>query len=510
MKEERNAFFYQNEYYLFPKGVESVDELSALGEVEVVHLLRTNCKPPDFKYGETEKAVVCISAPAYFTKINLWTDEEYEEVFGKISKTRCRSCKKHTSGDCENGRKNLSLNGVCYSYHKDGEEKVFGDGIRDFLCSLAEKAEEVKILIDQDDQKTLGTLLDSLLNEFFVPMYTHGGMKEDGAYALCFSAKEYGIEGITVSLLAIVKAANAPDSPLKQTGLFLFPFLPRGIYKPTLSPNYFQKPPRIFYGYDEETGECEIFVYEKKAEEWSDALAKKRSKNAYRYLCSILGEDLLYAVATRVQIVSEIPLDKEQVNETELLDRLRQAAEQTYAEEYFPFPAPFVLEPTVTPKRTTPYKEAFKVWITACPELAPSLSPVGEENQELFEAAFRGAAIYGMLSSMGIKYAYVYLPNGGKLEDENRYIFEDCLENLLRERALRGATVCVPVGVVGTDEGICLDFLVFDENEFFDLLQKLAPVLTNMRAKIVTVAGTESMVYDGGFEITPEDSEFLS
>jgi hypothetical protein len=341
-------------------------------------------------------------------------------------------------------------------------------------------------------------------------METYGGRNEKGDYALCFSAKEYAIEGITTALLALVKGANAKGSLVKDAGLFLFPFLPRGIYAPKLSPDYYKKPPRIFYRFDEDTESCEIEIYEKKACEWSESVAKKRTKNAYRYLCFAIGEDLLCATASRVQIVSEIPIDKRELNVEELLETLHESVAETYHDGFFPYPNPFVLEPTVEPKNTTPYKENFKVWITACPELAPSLSPVGEEDEELFEAAFRGAAVYGILSSVGIGYAYVYLPNGGTLEDKNRYAFEDCLEDELQKRPLRGATVCVPVGVVGTDKGICLDFLVLDEGEFFDVLQGLAPLLAKINAKIVTVKGTESTSYDAGFEITPEDREFLS
>lgn len=508
MKEEKTAFFYQNEYYLFPDGVEKVSELSALGEVEVLRLKKENCNPPNFIWEEQEKAVILVSAPAYLTKVNLFSKAEYEELFGEISKTRCENCA-FRFGDCEK-RKTLSLDGVCYKRKSIGEEKSFGDGIKTFISALSGRANEIKTLIDCNEQKQLNDLVCGLLNEFFVPMETFGGRNEQGKYALCFSAKEYAIEGITVALLALVKGANSEDSPVYQEGLFLFPFLPREIYKPKLSPDYLKKSPRIFYAYDEETGDCEIAVYEKKADEWSEKVAKNRSKNAYRYLCSIVGEDLLYSVTSRVQIVSEIPLEKREVSGEELLQELQNIAFQTYGDEYFPFPAPFVLEPTVVPKNTTPYKENFKVWITACPELAPSLSPVGEENEELFQAAFRGAAVYGILSSVGIRYAYVYLPNGGTLEDENRYAVEDGLETLLKERAFRGANVCVPVGVVGTDKGICLDYLVFDENEFFEILQKLAPILASLRAKIITVQGTESMVYDAGVEIIPEDSELLS
>ena len=65
MKETINAFFYQNEYYLFPEGVDDVETLRSMGEVKVLRLKKDRCLPPDFKYEETEETVICVSAPAY-------------------------------------------------------------------------------------------------------------------------------------------------------------------------------------------------------------------------------------------------------------------------------------------------------------------------------------------------------------------------------------------------------------------------------------------------------------
>lgn len=512
MKETINAFFYQNEYYLFPEGVDDVETLRSMGEVKVLRLKKDRCLPPDFKYEETEETVICVSAPAYPVAVNLWRTDEYDERLVQCVKSRCVGCARFSGDetDLDGHYTELSQNGVCYLKKSEDEPLSFGEGMRSFLYAVAKRADEIKRLTDENEQEKLSELVCSLLNEFFVPLETFGAKSENGQYCVCFSAKEYEIEAITATLLAIVKAANAEDSPTKQAGLFFYPFFPREIYKPRLSPDYFKNPPRLFFGYNEGTDAFEISVYEKNSDEWSEKVAKKRKKNAYRYLCSLVGEDLLSAVATRVQITWEIPVDKTETDGNGLWEELQKAAMGIYGEEPFPFPTPFVLRPLIPTQRTTPFKENFRLWVTVCPELAPSLSPVGEENEEMFQVAFQGAAVYGILSSVRIGYAYVYLENCGEADVENRIEFEACFEELLESQPLRGGTLCVPVGTVSTEQGICLDFLVYDENAFFDLLSRLTPILIACRGKIVTVQGTESMVYDVGYEITPVDGHLMN
>ncbi len=512
MAEKINAFYYRNEYYLFPDGTDDVETLRSMGEVEVVRLKKERCLPPDFKYGETENAVVCVSAPAYPVEVNLWREDEYDENLRRLVKNRCVGCARFSGDetDLDGHFTELSQHGVCYLKKGVDEPLSFGEGMRSFLYAVAKRADEIKRLTDENAQEKLSELVCSLLNEFFVPMEIFGAKNEDGEYSVCFSAKEYAIEGITIALLALTKAANAEDSPTKQAGLSFSPFLPKGIYKPCLSPDYFKNPPRLFFGYNKSKNEFEIAIYEKNSDGWSEKLAKKRTKNAYRYLCSLVGENLLIAVATRVQIVWEIPTDKKETDENGILEELQKTATGIYGKFPLPFPTPFLFRPTVPTQNTTPLKENFTLWFTICPEFAPSFSPVGEENEELFQIAFQGLAAYGILSSVGIGYAYVYLENGGDLSDPNRLEFELYLEQLLKSQALRGNTVCVPVGAVATETGVCMDFLVFDENKFFDLLSRLAPLLIASRAKIVTVKGTESMVYDAGYEITPADGEWMN
>ncbi|MBQ5927424.1 MAG: hypothetical protein IIX01_05830, partial [Clostridia bacterium] len=65
-------------------------------------------------------------------------------------------------------------------------------------------------------------------------------------------------------------------------------------------------------------------------------------------------------------------------------------------------------------------------------------------------------------------------------------------------------------GIVRTDAGDCMDMMIFDENGFFQAMRFLAPMLTGMKAKIVTVKGKDTMIYDAGYEIVPADGTIFS
>jgi hypothetical protein len=67
-----------------------------------------------------------------------------------------------------------------------------------------------------------------------------------------------------------------------------------------------------------------------------------------------------------------------------------------------------------------------------------------------------------------------------------------------------------PVGVTMNDKGFCLDFLVFDSQEFFRTARNLAPVLQAMKAKIVTVAGDDVFAYEPGYMIRLAGGGFLN
>lgn len=54
--------------------------------------------------------------------------------------------------------------------------------------------------------------------------------------------------------------------------------------------------------------------------------------------------------------------------------------------------------------------------------------------------------------------------------------------------------------------GICEDYMVFDEKEFFRVLRNLAPVLEGLNAKIVTVKRDGVIIYEPGYIIRPADA----
>ena len=222
---------------------------------------------------------------------------------------------------------------------------------------------------------------------------------------------------------------------------------------------------------------------------------------------------MILAGTHTVKICGEIPTDKTEVSADELDKILRSHVKELYGE--YPFPAPFFLQPTTDGNDCFyPYKENPKGWATICPEFAPDyfVPFEGENEEELpLNAFMKFMTGGGMFEALGIGYAYVYLPVEEEFPYEKREVLEDWLIDYLKKTNEPGREfVLKVVGIVRTDAGDCMDMMIFDENGFFQAMRFLAPMLTGMKAKIVTVKGKDTMIYDAGYEIVPADGTIFS
>ncbi|MFR1983082.1 MAG: hypothetical protein ACLS4Z_04625 [Christensenellaceae bacterium] len=128
----------------------------------------------------------------------------------------------------------------------------------------------------------------------------------DGKYCLCLGSNGYPQQGLRAVLKMFADTANKPACPMAEAGWRVYPYFPKGVYKPALRPDYFKRPPRIFYSEEAETGAAEIAVYEKDAESWS---AKKTAtaKSDLRLPVPLCGRGVLLAGSASIAVAESSP-----------------------------------------------------------------------------------------------------------------------------------------------------------------------------------------------------------
>lgn len=500
------AFFYDYKYYLLPEICESAEEVKKLKCAEVKRLKEENCMAPDFVYESIETELLIIEEPdcVFPVTVSLYSREEYDALLLKQVKGRCPGCARYSDDGTDemNGHyREMSLSGVCYSREDESPDSLFSFGRAAiwFWERVAASADELAALADAGDQKGVNALVNGILTNFFLPLEFFAGV-EDGRYCLCMSSGNYPQHSLRVILKALSETAAREDSAMNEAGWRVYPYFPKDVYVPALRPDYFKRPPRLFCS-DGEEGGTEIAVYEKGAEEWSERKLAGRKAAVYKYLCRYIGENVLLASCEFIAFVGTPPKGKREVTVEELSEILEQEAKERFDDKVV-FPPPIFLETSGMVENALPYKAEIRTWMTVCPELSPELSDEVLPDYALFEA-------------VGIIYAYIYLP-GGFMDGVDAWRHEvwakyfscaDAAPLILPENR---EVFALEVGATFAPDGICCDYMVFDEREFFRVLARLAPVLEGLNAKIVTVKRDGVIVYDPGYVIRPEDSELYS
>lgn len=503
------AFFYEYKYYLLPQECASAEDVKRLKATEVKRLKEENCMAPDFVYESVQTEFLKIEEPdrVFPATVNLYTKEEYDARLKKQVEKRCPGCVRYggDSNDLEGHHREIALDGVCYSRAVERELPSFGICARWFWEDISEKLDLLAEKIGQGDQRGLNGILNGYLERFFLPLEFYGGVKEKGEYFLCVSANVYQqLHGVRAIVKMLAETANRAESPMAAAGWRVYPYFPKEIYRPSLRPDYFKRPPRIFYSEEAETGAAEIVVYERGAEEWSAKKVQSRKKAIYAYLCRYVGEDVLLGGSASLSVSEKLPEGKKEISAEELSEIMERRTREIYDGE-IPFPAPLYLRADETEIDTLPLKEKVQTWATVCPEMSPErLIEEPQPNNTLYE-------------EFGIVYAYIYLPTDR--EEDYGAAKKEVLDWYLSHADEYPQPITLPeewrifvknVGVVFASSGLSEDCMVFDEKEFFRVLRNLAPVLEGLRAKIVTVKRDGVIVYEPGYRIRPVDAGLLA
>lgn len=506
------AFFYDYKYYLLPDGCESVGEVKKLKSTEVRRLKEEGCMAPDFIYDSiaTEFLVIEDSRRVFPAEINLYEKREYDALLLKQVKKRCPGCRRYTDDGTDelNGHhKEMSLSGACYLRENESEENgdfayPLGRYAVGFWEIIAEKANELASLTDKGDQKAINKLVNKILEKFFLPLDIFCGV-ENGQYCLCMSSHEYGFSGMRAIVAMLAETASRKGSAMEAVGWKVYPYFPKGVYAPSLRPDYVKNPPRIFYGADGHGG-TELCIFEKGADSWNERTANGRKTALYKYLCREIGENVLLAGAASLTVTEKIPGDKTATCASELAEILTAGAKEIY-EGRIPFPAPVFWETKGLIKDALPYKQSTVAWTTICEELTP----------EKFDG--ETAVDNAVFEALGAVYAYIYLPEpSSDMRDSEKY---EILEWYFSHREGYPEPIynsedwelfMKQVGMTFSPDGVCIDFMIFDEKEFFRFMRNLAPVLEGLHAKIVTVKRSGEIVYNPGYIFLPEDSGLRS
>lgn len=508
MEKGLKAFFYDYKYYLLPETVADASELNMF-VFKVKRLKEEGCMAPDFVYESivTETLVIRDRRKVFPVTVNLYTQEEYDALLSKQVQRLCPGCLRYSEegGSLEGHHREISLAGACYSRMDAREEPSFSACAGLFWDFVAENVNRLAAWTDKGAQKEINRFLNAELTRFFLPLEFFCG-EEDGRYCLCMSACGYTMQSFRLVTRMLADTAALPDSPMQATGWKVYPYFPKKIYRPKIRPDYFKHPPRLFVsGGDGES--ISLALYEKNAARWSERQRRGRKLTAYKYLCSVVGEDLLLAGSEVISFVETVPKNFREVAPENLADELYQVSQEFFGEKV-PFPPPVFLrsEPIAGGEEDAlPYKRKTEVWMTLCIEMGP-------------ERPAAGAGVQGMiLEELGLNYAYIFFP--GVTQEgpgaKNREIWDEYFVNIWNypppiTRAEDREIFSDNVGISFSEAGMCIDFMVFDEKEFFRVLRNLAPVLMEMRAKIVTVKRDGVIVYDPGYVMLPEDSGMLA
>ena len=248
----------------------------------------------------------------------------------------------------------------------------------------------------------------------------------------------------------------------------------------------------------------EIVFYEKGAEAWGEKKKTGRKRALYRYLCHYAGENLLLAACSSIAVTEKLPSDKREIGIGELTELLQKRGEEIF-KEGIPFPSPVYFQTESIGENALPLKAETRTWMTVCCEMTPE-EPT--EKRDFDNTVFE---------PFGIVYAYIYLPgrfldglDAWKKEVWDWYFYHaaEYPDPIMREEDREN--FAENVGITFSPKGICTDYMVFDEQEFFRVLKHLAPVLEGLNAKIVTVKKDGVLVYNPGYVIRTEDSGLCS
>ncbi len=513
MKKNIKAVFYKYKYYIFP---EEFSDLTKIGDGTVIsakRLKEERCMAPDFIYESIlEESVEIEDARLLFpVEVNLYSGKEYDELLSKQIDKVCHGCSRFIDNDDESldgHHREISLDGICYERETDGDAPTYAIRTYWFLCAVAEHVDEIKKCIDAGNLKKL----DKLCRSFkCIPMpYKFYGDKHDGKYRLFW--RSFGADHIDLALQYFTaKAASFESSPIKDTGLEIVPYIPKGadvgLGKLDENAPLFCVQEKYF------PNNYQVNVYSKK--KLSDKKYDKLLFEVHHNLCYRIGEDAVIRAVSGYEVVSDAP--EKLLTLTELIELLTKNVEENDKNAY-----PVLFPIWWEKQENALYGRRNFDGVTAC----YPLTELSADSSQIAEADFYGC----------FAYAYVFVPS--KLENLERITSvlveyftasADIPEPIIIKEENLGCFAPIGAGACLTDadenseetagdkpqepqgnNGVVLDFLVTDENAFFRFIKILAPVLRNYNARLVVVNGSGVNEYECDYKITPVGSTDVS
>lgn len=494
MEKQVQAFFYDYRYYLFPEDVSTLSELKGRHHVRVRRLAEENCMAPDFIYESIreEELVIEDTDRLFPVSVNLYSSEEYDALLRKQVERVCPGCERFggDSGNLDGHHREISLSGLCYE--RDGAEDKwnFSQCVSYFWYLAAGHAEELSHCIDSGDTKKLNRILNRELTHFCFPIRFYGGV-EDGQYTLCL-CPDFDHRPIALEIFAFLAfSGNTEGRPMSEAGWKIFPFRKRGVYRYDGKHKFKGKLFRILPS--EISSRVTVLYYHPHAEELKEDTCRETLNDLHAALSALIGEDHVSAVALGYQFTAE---KSDMVSLEELAEKLDALYSEEYGEESV-FPAPILYSKEAV-EGDLPFRDEISDGMMVCPDLS-----------FLDRAAL--AEMPSWLSLLSFAYLYIPRPMNGieRAYDTITYYIADASELipepiLLPEDDEYGGA---EIGIADCGEAFILDFAVASERKFFRNLRCLAPLLMAYHAKLVFVNDEGMMVYDCGFEFTPQDGE---
>ena len=364
---EINAFYYENEYYLYPGDVNDVDGLrtyvrklrSSGGQLHVRRLGRERSLPPYFADNSISDSVIDeIDLRFVFpVRVFLMPRDEYDRNLRERIENQCRHCHRYTGDparledyyyetmlfeDCPDklNKKQFDSTGSL----KTGYEPVFS--VDDFWNDFGLRSRDLKEAMDNCDTKGATKIVSDILNscgfsEYLFPAlskysYVDGKGNRIKRYILILTGGGF----LSANLVAEYFVKEMPEKLKKDWDVY--PYVVRGLsgYWPIVSElDVASKPPMMRATYLEQQDSFQVFVFAEWDQEKLERLAPETLPEDfefseeevpgivfcanYLYIASIIGEDRLRGACLELTMfpASELVYDGNTVT-TEEFDRL--------------------------------------------------------------------------------------------------------------------------------------------------------------------------------------------
>lgn len=307
--EKIKAFYYSGAYYLYPEKYPEYDSFYKYIENEkaasVVELLQNKCMAPHFVKGESRKTDMFISEANLIIPCDvcLYERAEYDELLREKVRQICPGCLRY-GGDAEDltgHHEEMTIDGKCFFREEGKPNYVLTYGIEAFWKAFCEDEKRLRGLIKQGRIKEAGenialiagrTLSSSLFSMYKV------NRAFGGKPVLMMSAQ--GSDDFM--FLNEFVLARAPERIKKAWKLL--PYLDKRYYSYEPAEERLPDLSKLglgleYYPVDADRPRFNIKVYlpESDIDDMSPEL------NAYHYLSSVIGENVLAAANANIEMI---------------------------------------------------------------------------------------------------------------------------------------------------------------------------------------------------------------